>query len=237
MSEIQLPIYEPITCCRYCLCNDSDEDLVAPCRCKGSAKYVHKKCLQEWFNKRNNRVVIPGAFNQFNFLCEICHTNYKFKQTKVELTTQLWCEITTYISCITTVLLLSYIGTGWLMQQSTRTVQLFTERGTHWENVFYNGFIMVHIVLAIFYITVAIFTAIFGSGGGTDTFVCCWIGGDCGGDCGGEGCFICIIILIIIGILGTVMVIYYDIVSRVMQRYHNKSHIISDIQTYTEVEN
>jgi E3 ubiquitin-protein ligase DOA10 len=230
MSEIQIPVYEPIISCRYCLSEDNEEDLVDPCKCKGTTKYVHKKCLTKWFENKNNRVVIPGAFNQFNFSCEICHTKYKFQQTEVHSKSQLWYEIFIYISCITTVLLLSYIAVGWLMQQSVQTTQLFTQRGTHWENVFYNGFIMVHIILAIFYIMLAIFTLV--NSQNSDTCLCCYFSQNCNG-CD-EGCAFCIIVLIIIGIFGTVLIIYYDIINRVLQRDYNKSHIISDIQPYTE---
>lgn len=36
--------------CRYCLGNDNEEKnpLVAPCRCKGSMRYVHTECLEMW---------------------------------------------------------------------------------------------------------------------------------------------------------------------------------------------
>ena len=34
--------------CRFCLESDNEEDLIVPCRCSGSMKYVHRYCLQEW---------------------------------------------------------------------------------------------------------------------------------------------------------------------------------------------
>jgi len=33
--------------CRICLDNEGD-DLIAPCRCKGTQKYVHRSCLDNW---------------------------------------------------------------------------------------------------------------------------------------------------------------------------------------------
>ncbi|KAG5607360.1 hypothetical protein H5410_028852 [Solanum commersonii] len=33
--------------CRICLENDG-EDFIAPCKCKGSSKYVHRECLDQW---------------------------------------------------------------------------------------------------------------------------------------------------------------------------------------------
>jgi hypothetical protein len=38
--------------CRFCLETDSISKLIAPCLCKGSAKYVHNDCLIEWTKKK-----------------------------------------------------------------------------------------------------------------------------------------------------------------------------------------
>ena len=34
--------------CKICHCNGSGADLIAPCYCSGSLKYVHQECLQRW---------------------------------------------------------------------------------------------------------------------------------------------------------------------------------------------
>lgn len=34
--------------CRICLDMDNQEDIIVPCRCNGTMKYVHRACLQEW---------------------------------------------------------------------------------------------------------------------------------------------------------------------------------------------
>lgn len=34
--------------CRICLDEDSEENLIAPCLCNGTSKYVHFKCIEEW---------------------------------------------------------------------------------------------------------------------------------------------------------------------------------------------
>ena len=33
--------------CRICLSSDDHETLIAPCPCRGSAKWVHRECLDE----------------------------------------------------------------------------------------------------------------------------------------------------------------------------------------------
>uniref|UniRef100_A0A0G4I5S3 RING-CH-type domain-containing protein n=1 Tax=Chromera velia CCMP2878 TaxID=1169474 RepID=A0A0G4I5S3_9ALVE len=43
-------------------------DLIYPCRCRGSIKYVHRECLDLW------RAAGGSAFR-----CEICHTEYEFE--------------------------------------------------------------------------------------------------------------------------------------------------------------
>src|SRR5690349_8900851 len=38
-------------CCRICLHDEPDSTLlISPCRCNGTQKHVHRKCLQTWIN-------------------------------------------------------------------------------------------------------------------------------------------------------------------------------------------
>ncbi|GJM90127.1 hypothetical protein PR202_ga06377 [Eleusine coracana subsp. coracana] len=46
-------VIQDIPQCRICLDNEGD-DLIAPCRCKGTQKYVHRSCLDNW---RSTKVV------------------------------------------------------------------------------------------------------------------------------------------------------------------------------------
>lgn len=34
--------------CRICLCDDGSSELIKPCQCKGSLRYVHENCLKVW---------------------------------------------------------------------------------------------------------------------------------------------------------------------------------------------
>ena len=41
--------------CRICLCEDEgliDDPLVVPCKCSGSVKYIHFKCLEKWLQSK-----------------------------------------------------------------------------------------------------------------------------------------------------------------------------------------
>jgi len=42
--------------------------LISPCECKGSAKFVHRRCIEEWV-KRGNRKS-----------CEVCTSEYKVRE-------------------------------------------------------------------------------------------------------------------------------------------------------------
>lgn len=54
--------------CRICLGSDEREEMIAPCRCMGTARWVHRGCLDEW--RAQERV--PLAFTQ----CPTCRFQY-----------------------------------------------------------------------------------------------------------------------------------------------------------------
>lgn len=64
---------EPATLkeCRICFGDEDQPQLIAPCLCKGSQRWVHRACLDNW------RATQPHgrAFNQ----CTTCHANYKIR--------------------------------------------------------------------------------------------------------------------------------------------------------------
>ena len=63
--------------CRYCFSNsDTRGNLVAPCLCSGSLKYIHYDCLIRW--------IIYGN----KMKCEIC--NIPFKITEIRKPIYLW---------------------------------------------------------------------------------------------------------------------------------------------------
>ena len=55
--------------CRICLEEDNVDNMIYPCKCKGTTKYVHKHCLNEWRTTSENR----DNFKR----CEMCHYEYK----------------------------------------------------------------------------------------------------------------------------------------------------------------
>ena len=53
--------------CRICLESSSREEVIAPCSCRGSSKWVHRKCLNQWRTAREDK-----AFSK----CTECHLEY-----------------------------------------------------------------------------------------------------------------------------------------------------------------
>lgn len=58
--------------CRICHAEDDLDNLLAPCKCSGTLKYVHQFCLEEWKK-------LSPKFNKKR--CEICKVLF-FKKVK-----------------------------------------------------------------------------------------------------------------------------------------------------------
>jgi len=69
--------------CRYCLSDDKNRNLINPCLCEGTMKYVHQECLEEWIKNGNKSISeINSDSNKklFSTCCEIC--KFEIKYTK-----------------------------------------------------------------------------------------------------------------------------------------------------------
>ena len=60
--------------CRICLEDDNPNDMINPCLCKGTQKYVHRECLNQWRSVNVN----PKAFTH----CTVC--NYEYKTVTID---------------------------------------------------------------------------------------------------------------------------------------------------------
>jgi E3 ubiquitin-protein ligase DOA10 len=61
--------------CRYCLASDKISNLIHPCKCYGSLKYVHSECLSNWIVVKKEEEI----FDQ-NYTCEICKYTIKYSK-------------------------------------------------------------------------------------------------------------------------------------------------------------
>lgn len=64
--------------CRFCW-QPADEDrggeLLAPCRCSGSVKYIHRRCLGAWQRTQRSQ----GALRK-SYRCDICKERYHVRR-------------------------------------------------------------------------------------------------------------------------------------------------------------
>lgn len=71
------------TVCRICLSDvqEKENPFVSPCKCMGTLKYVHIKCLQSWIHAKSNSSQNASVFIQKHIECELCKIKYpsKFK--------------------------------------------------------------------------------------------------------------------------------------------------------------
>jgi E3 ubiquitin-protein ligase DOA10 len=65
--------------CRVCLSEEEpDKQLINPCSCTGSMKYIHETCLNEWLEgkKHMKETEFVNSYIWKNLECEICKTSY-----------------------------------------------------------------------------------------------------------------------------------------------------------------
>ena len=76
--------------CRICLEEDLISNMISPCRCSGSSKYVHSNCLNEWRSVSSN--------TEHFYQCDICKFKYKFKPNEQESNNLILQKFCKYIS-------------------------------------------------------------------------------------------------------------------------------------------
>lgn len=69
-----------MTTCRICLDTDRVEDMVSPCQCRGTARYIHRQCLDRYIDHYPDGV------------CRVCLTPFVYSSPK-----RVWSGITTGI--------------------------------------------------------------------------------------------------------------------------------------------
>ena len=64
--------------CRICFDDESElKKLIAPCKCRGTAKYIHEECLNFWINEQVRTNVEAN--------CEVCKYKFQFEvNTKIK---------------------------------------------------------------------------------------------------------------------------------------------------------
>lgn len=64
--------------CRICYQTDFIKNLISPCKCNGTLKYVHKNCIYKFIESTEN--------DNFKTQCYICNVKYDFIYDKFTFT-------------------------------------------------------------------------------------------------------------------------------------------------------
>lgn len=79
-TEIPFNIYNHVDneehICSICLVTGDTNDYISPCKCSGTSKYVHKKCIMKWINKTDNL--------ESKKKCTVCKYEYKFIEINIQ---------------------------------------------------------------------------------------------------------------------------------------------------------
>jgi len=204
--------------CRYCSSSDNQMDLISPCDCNGTSKYVHKACLLKWFDRKNEGIPIPALPRQYDILhCEICNYKYDIVFTRGEGSKcDLYKEIFIKSMVITIALFCLYVVFGTILESYNT---LLVDRNSYVENVLLNGFMLTHIIITLLYIIVSIvFSALHST---------CFCFGCDVPDATNEYFFL---VMLIVCSLLLVFLVYFDIISRVIERHRNRQMNIIEIK-------
>lgn len=111
--------------CRFCLDEDQRLNLISPCSCKGSAKYVHRECLDSWRTSSNN----PRNIST----CPTCQFKYQTKRRSASVPT--WSNYFNYFGnilwvllkyfCLSQLIIFAAVVSLYLFEVSTNVGELY----------------------------------------------------------------------------------------------------------------
>lgn len=77
--------------CRICLDDCERSEVIAPCKCKGSSRWVHRECLDRWRSTREDK-----AFSK----CTECLSQYRFINPNEQNENSNSCSSNTLFMCL-----------------------------------------------------------------------------------------------------------------------------------------
>jgi hypothetical protein len=94
---------EPIKECRCCQESDDAQNMISPCDCSGSIKYIHRICLKQW-------IETTGNFQT----CNVCRTEYNGQvvikgNSFLEFVTQDFAQLKRFLLALVLTLIISLL--------------------------------------------------------------------------------------------------------------------------------
>ncbi|CAG8621441.1 15544_t:CDS:2 [Funneliformis mosseae] len=115
--------------CRICLSSEEPKSLIAPCKCKGTVKYVHKTCLAQWRRK----LVSNGRPKELD-TCTMCKFHYVVRLKSKIGSMIIRPEIRFIITCM--LILIILFPSGYIMKLiMSLTSEIHLQRDVHGDEI------------------------------------------------------------------------------------------------------
>lgn len=103
-------------------CHDNGGDLISPCLCSGTMKWVHRSCLDTW------RTVSP---NKLSFSeCDVCHFKYRVQKKPLGM----WPKVSYALKITRDILFVFAVAIAAVL--IVGSISLLIERTTHYDDDF-----------------------------------------------------------------------------------------------------
>lgn len=133
--------------CRYCLEDSTTLNLIAPCMCSGSIKYVHEECILRFLNSK---------FDTYNWsseiCCELCHTELSVIITENSNYSCLTKTRLCFSFFISSLCILGTIFLSGLICDSVNSGSCFLETENRFASILFSGFCIVEFSQLVCYI-------------------------------------------------------------------------------------
>jgi hypothetical protein len=105
---------EPIKECRCCKETNNDQNMISPCDCSGSIKYIHRNCLKQW-------IETSGNFQT----CNVCRVEYSGQvlitgHSFLQFVTQDFAQVMRFLCAVTYVIILFLVMIYYLVMDLNR---------------------------------------------------------------------------------------------------------------------
>ena len=142
--------------CRICLENDDPNNMIYPCKCSGTSKYVHRECLNEWIALSQNIEAKKRCFE--------CNYEYRISEnTYLPSFFSKFCKFLSNNLCLFLIFnfsIISLFSQLLLLDNNNTLVKLLTNKLSKYTIIYYN-FIWSDIFYALILILIGFFNFIF----------------------------------------------------------------------------
>lgn len=117
--------------CRICRIAEPSSDLIAPCACSGTSKFIHRECLKQWRNMTTNP--------EHKRICAECKTEYNVEMEVPQRTIgqRIYAVCLPFLKLFA--VLASFVALGYAIKVIARVVTL--DPNIEWSVNFYHVFI------------------------------------------------------------------------------------------------